>query len=142
MILSELRANAWRFAALALSVLAVALLIVGLLFWVRGTSAVARADAAEQRAEASEARAKALSEALARDGVSDGFTATAQQAMDTNAAAITSRLSAIEGRLHDRAPVPAVCPEPDPVLVRDAAEAASRIRAAEGRLRSLRTPEG
>jgi hypothetical protein len=142
MILSELRAQAWKYATFALSVLAVALLIVGLLFWVRGTRADARADAAEQRAEASAAELRTVKEALARDGVSDGFTATAQQAMDTNAAAITSRLSAIEGRLHDRAPVPVVCPEPDPVLVRDAAEAASRIRAAEGRLRSLRTTEG
>ena len=64
MILSELRANAWRFAAVALSVLAVALLIVGLLFRVRATDAVARADAAEQRAEASEARVRALSDVI------------------------------------------------------------------------------
>jgi len=61
---SELRANAWRFAAIALGVLAVALLIVGLLFRVRATDAVARADAAEQRAEASEARVRALSEVI------------------------------------------------------------------------------
>lgn len=61
---SELRAQAWKYATLALGVLAVALLIVGLLFWVRGTRADARADAAEQRAEASEARVRALSEVI------------------------------------------------------------------------------
>lgn len=36
MILANLRANAWRFATLALGVLAVALLIVGLLFGFAG----------------------------------------------------------------------------------------------------------
>lgn len=142
MILSELRAQGWRIAAALFGVLAVALLIGCLFLWNGATRANVRADAESRRAQESEARAKALSDALARDGVSDGFTDTARQAMDKNAAAINDRLSAIEGRLHDRPPVPAVCPDPDADLLRESAEATGRFLAAENRLRDLRTAQG
>lgn len=64
MILSELRASAYRIAALVLGVLAVALLIACLFLQNRATRATVRADAERARAEASEARAKALSEVI------------------------------------------------------------------------------
>ena len=139
---SELRAQAWKYATYALGVLAVALLIVGLIFWVRGTRADARADAAEQRAEASEARVRALNEALARDGVSQGFTDTAVMAMDANAAETKQRLSLLERRLDGRPPVPAVCPSPAPEFLRESQEAGGRFRSAEAGLRDLRGSQG
>lgn len=64
MILSELRASAYRIAAAVFGVLAVALLIACLFLQVRATRATVRADAERARAEASEARAKALSEVI------------------------------------------------------------------------------
>lgn len=125
---------------LAGMVLALALLAL----WQRGSVANAKRDAeqATERAGRAEAQAKALGEALARDAVADAFTAQAAQRMDVQAAAITERLSALEGRTNDRPPVAAVCPSPDPEFVRESAEAAGRIRAAEGRLRDLRIPKG
>jgi hypothetical protein len=139
---SELRAQGWRITAIALGVLAVALLIVGLFLW--GSLGAARTDAAKQgeKARAAELQAKALSDALARDGVSDGFTDKAAHATDVNAAEINQRLAHLEARKNDRPPVPVVCPEPDPEFVRESAEAASRIHSAEGRLRNLRVAQG
>lgn len=65
MILSELRANAYKVGTIVFSALAVAGLIACLFLWGRGLRAAARADAAEQRAQASEARVEALSDVLA-----------------------------------------------------------------------------
>jgi hypothetical protein len=115
-------------------------LALGWSLW-RSEAAARKADTATERAVAAEARADALGDALARDGVSAAFTDTARQAMDASAAETNARLRAIEGRLHDRPPVPAVCPGPDPVLVRESEEGSGRVRAAEGRLRDLRTAE-
>ena len=142
MILSEIRASAYRIAAAVFGVLAVALLVIALFLW--GRLGAARADAAEQgeKARAAELQAKALSDALARDGVSDGFTDKAEHATDVNAAEINQRLAHLEARKNDRPPVPVVCPEPDPEFVRESAEAASRIHSAEGRLRNLRIAQG
>lgn len=118
MILSELRASAYRIAAAVFGVLAVALLIACLFIKDRATRANVRADAERARAEASEARAKALSEALIRDGVSDSFTALAVGRMDASAAETNERLAALERKLDGRPPVPAVCPSPDADLLR------------------------
>ena len=142
MILSEIRASAWRIAAAVFGVLAVALLVACLFLQGRATRATVRADAESARAEASEARAKALSEALIRDGVSDSFTALAVGRMDASAAETNERLRALEGKINARPPVPAVCPGPDADLLRESAEGERRFRAAEGRMRSLRVPEG
>ena len=62
MILSELRASAYRIAALVLGVLAVALLIAALFLQNRATRANVRADAERARAEASEAELQAVIE--------------------------------------------------------------------------------
>jgi hypothetical protein len=138
LILSELRAQGWKYACLAFGVLAVALLIACLFLWGRGLRADSRADAAEQRAQASEERVEELSRALIRDAVSDAFSDGAKTAMEASAATINDRLSQLERRLDGRPPVPAVCPSPDPEFLRESAEAGDRIRAAEGRLRNLR----
>lgn len=142
MLFSELRASAYKIAAAVFGVLAVALLIACLFLQVRATRANVRADAESARADKSEARAKALSEALIRDGVSESFTNLAISRMDASAAETTERLSALERKINARPPVPAVCPGPDADLLRESAAAGSRIRAAEGRLRDLRTAEG
>lgn len=63
MILSELRASAYRIAALVLGVLAVALLIACLFLQNRATRANVRADAERARAEASQAELQAVSKA-------------------------------------------------------------------------------
>ena len=63
MILSELRASAYRIAALVLGMLAVALLIAALFLKDRATRATVRADAERARAEASEAELQAVSKA-------------------------------------------------------------------------------
>src|SRR5574343_305695 len=142
MILSELRASAYKIAAAVFGVLAVALLIGCMFLWNRATRANVRADAESARAEASDARAKALSDALARDAVSQSATNVAQHATDESAATIKARLARMEARKNDRPPVPAVCLGPDADLVRESAEAGSRFRSAEGRLRDLRLAEG
>ena len=141
MILSELRASAYKIAAAVLGVLAVALLIWCMFLWNRATRANVRADAESSRADKSEARAKALSEALIRDGVSESFTNLAISRMDASADEMTERLSALERKINARPPVPAVCPVPDADLLRESAAASSRIRAAESRLRGLRASE-
>lgn len=64
MILSDLRASAWRIGTIVFGVLAVALLVACLVLKDRATRANVRADAASRRAEASEAIAKALSEVI------------------------------------------------------------------------------
>lgn len=64
MILSELRAQGWKYACLAFGVLAVALLIACLFLKDRATRANVRADAESARAEASEARVRALSDVI------------------------------------------------------------------------------
>jgi hypothetical protein len=64
LILSELRASAYKIAAAVFGVLAGALLIGCFLLWNRATRANVRADAESARAEASEARAKALSDVI------------------------------------------------------------------------------
>ena len=67
MILSELRASAYKIAAAAFGVLAVALLIACLFLNDRATRANVRADAESARAEASEAELKAVSKARDRE---------------------------------------------------------------------------
>lgn len=64
MILDKIRANAWKFTAIVVSVLAAALLIAALYF--RGTAAVsdARADKAEQEADQARAQVDALTKTL------------------------------------------------------------------------------
>lgn len=64
MLLSELRASAYRIATFVLGAVAVMLLIVCLFLKDRATRAAVRAAAESARAEASEARAKALSEVI------------------------------------------------------------------------------
>ena len=63
MILSELRASAYRIASAVLGVLAVALLIACLFLKDRATRANVRADAESARAEASEAELQAVRKA-------------------------------------------------------------------------------
>jgi len=142
MLWSELRASAYKIASAVFGVLAVALLIWCMFLWNRATRADVRADAESARAEASEARAKALTDALARDAVSQSVTDVAQHATDESAATINARLARLEARKNDRPPVPAVCPGPDADLVRESAEAGDRIRASQDRLRDLRLAEG
>lgn len=142
MILSELRANAYKVGTILFGALAVALLIACLFLKDRATRANVRADAQSARAEASEARAKALSDALARDKSAAEATDAAIKAMHASADAATARLARLEGRLNDRPPVPAVCPSPDADLLRESAESASRFRAAERELWGLRGSEG
>jgi len=67
LILSELRASAYKIAAAAFGVLAVALLIACLFLNDRATRANVRADAESARAEASEAELKAVSKARDRE---------------------------------------------------------------------------
>lgn len=63
MILSDLRASAWRIGTIVFGVLAVALLVACLFLKDLATRAAVRADAASRRAEASEAELKAVSKA-------------------------------------------------------------------------------
>lgn len=126
--------------ALLAAVLALTL-VLGWALW-RSEGAKRAEDAATARATAAEARARALSEALIRDGVSDSFTALAVGRMDASAAETNERLRALEGKINARPPVPAMCPGPDADLLRESAEGERRFRAAEGRLRGIRVPEG
>ena len=63
MILSEIRASAYRIAAAVFGVLAVALLVVALFLW--GRLALRRCRRAGEKARAAELRAEALSQAMA-----------------------------------------------------------------------------
>jgi imidazolonepropionase-like amidohydrolase len=116
-------------------------LVLGWSLW-RSEAAKRAEDKATARAVAAEGRAETLSEALARDGVSQGFTNTARKSMDAQAATTNERMGRLEARTHDRTPVSPVCPSPDPEFVRESAEGKGRIRAAERGLLDLRTPEG
>src|SRR5690606_38456575 len=129
----------WR--ATLFAVLAVAAIVACLFLRGAATHAGLRADAAEQRAEAAEADAQALRGALARDAVAQSQTDLAIARMDAAAEETNQRLSNLERRIHGRPPVPAVCPDPDPVLVRELAEGAGRFRATGSELRRLRAAE-
>ena len=130
----------WRASIFA--VLAVAALVACLLFWGRLGDARVRADAAEQRAQTAEGNLLAVRQGQVRDALAESATQVAIGRMDDAAAETNERLTRMEGRLNGRPPVPAVCPEPDPVLVRELGEGADRFRAAGSELRRLRNPEG
>ena len=130
----------WRAALFA--VLAVAAVVACLFLGWRGAADRLRADAAEQRAEALAGQVKALKAAEARADVADKATHVALSNMDKAAAETNERLARLEGRIRDRPPVPAVCPDPDADLLRESQAGADRFRAASGELRRLRGPEG
>lgn len=139
---SELRANAWRFAAIALGVLAVALLITCLIFWNSATRANVRADAESARAEALQTELATVRESMARDAVANSFTEGARAAMENSAAETNARFAKLQGILNGRSPVPVDCPSPDPDIMRELAEGSRNFSSSLGRLRGLRSAEG
>jgi hypothetical protein len=146
-ILSEARANAWKFTSAALLVLAVAALLSALYF--RGSAALSDASAKAAEADRDYARSErdALLSARNRDDKASAAGETARAQVDAHTATSNERLTQIEVRYRDRTiQVPAVCPAPDPDLVRDLGQQAARLSAAEGRLRAVRpasqTPAG
>jgi hypothetical protein len=130
----------WRSTVFA--VLAVAALVTCLIFWGRLGDARVRANAAQSRAEKAESDLLAVRQAQVRDALSDTATQIAIGRMDDAAAETNTRLANLERRINGRPPVPAVCPEPDPVLLRESGEGADRFRSSLGELRRLRGSEG
>lgn len=130
----------WRATAFA------ALLCVVLVFalvW-RSNAAVARLQASKAQAQAKESSEalKAAREAASRDDKSAEATNTARNDMQTSAAGTQARIAKQEVKTRDRSPVPIVCPEPDADLVREHVKGSAEVRAAEGRLRGIRSAEG
>lgn len=139
MILDKLRANAWKFATIAVAVLAVAAVLAALYF--RGDAAVsdARADKARQERDAARAQVDALNEARKRDVASYLESAKARAAVDAHTDQSNNRLTQIEVRYRDRiVEVPAACPAPDADLMRELGEQTARVSSAEDRLRRVR----
>lgn len=139
MILDKIRANAWKFAAIAVAVLAVAAVLAALYF--RGNAAVSDASAGKAKQEAAQARAEvdALKAARQRDVAAYLEAAKARETVDTHTAQSNSRLTQIEVRYRDRiVEVPAACPAPDADLMRELAEQTARLSGAEDRLRRVR----
>jgi hypothetical protein len=108
-----------------------------------------RYDAGHAAAVAEQARATARAQQVAheqtvkRDGQSDAATADARSSADTRLTDHNQRAARVEGIAREpRPPVPAVCPGPDPRLTHELRDGGSRLRAAEGRLRSLGTAAG
>jgi hypothetical protein len=104
-----------------------------------------RYDAGYSAAVAEQARAatRAQQQAVKRDAKSDAATADARQSADTRNAEHNQRAARVEGIAREpRPPVPAVCPGPDPRLTHELQDGGSRLRAAEGRLRSLGAAAG
>lgn len=135
---AELRANAWKTAAVVVAALAVVLLIVALYF--RGVAAVSDASAEQAKQEASQARAEvdALKEARVRDVKAFIAASAARQSVDEHTAVSDQRATQIEVKYRDRiVEVPAVCPGPDADLLRDQHAQAERLSAAENRLRGI-----
>jgi gamma-glutamyl phosphate reductase len=142
-ILSSLRAAAWKYATLAFAVLAVAAVVWCLFLRADAASADLRAATAEARADDLALQVQDLKQARERDAVAQSATDTARASGEDRATAITERIARTEVKYRDRiVEVPAVCPAPDPELLRELAEGSARVSATEGRLRGLRRPEG
>lgn len=139
MILSEIRANAWKFAAIAVAVLAVAAVLAALYF--RGNASVSDASAskAKQERDAARAQVDALKAARQRDVAAYLEAAKARYTVDAHTAKSNNRLTQIEVRYRDRiVEVPAACPAPDADLMRELGEQTARLSGAEDRLRRVR----
>lgn len=138
MVLSELRANAWKAASGVLAVLAVAALLAALVFRGSATLSDARAQMAEQEADYQRAQVDSLSKARARDAKAEELGQKAEGQVAQHTAQSNERLNQIEVRYRDRiVQVPATCPAPDAQLMQDLAEQTGRISAAANRLRGI-----
>jgi hypothetical protein len=140
--LSELRAHAWKYACLAVAVLAVAAVVAAALFHGRSLLSDARADAASRRADAAEAAVAALKLAIERDDHSAEATAEARASADQRATEREDRVARVEVIANERREaVPVGCPAPDARMSAELQDGGARVRAAEDRLRGYGRPE-
>lgn len=138
MIFSELRASAWKYGCIALAVLAVAATVTATVFHIRNLVLVRNYDAAIGERDSARAEVDALSKARKRDDKSAELTTEARATVADQAAVSDQRAARIEVQYRDRiVQVPSVCPAPDADLMRELGEQASRLSAAEDRLRRI-----
>lgn len=143
MAFSEIRAQGWKYACLAIAVLAVAAAFAAALFWGRSVGDRARADAAGQRAATAEAAVAALRLAIERDDHSAQATEKARDSAEQRATEREDRVTRVEVIANEsRPPVPDVCPSPDPRISAELQDGGARVRAAEDRLRGIGHSEG
>src|SRR5690606_5961053 len=128
-------AQLYKWAAIALTVLAVAAVLATFYFRANAASADLRADAEHARANVLAQQVLRAEEARKRAEVSNAETDAARSRTDDRTAEQTERQARIEVKYRDRIiEVPAVCPSPDADLLRELAEGAARVSATEGRL--------
>jgi hypothetical protein len=130
-VFANLRANAWKFAALLCAVLAVAVFVYCLFLRVGVSDARLRADAAEVAAKSLAGQVAALKEAGRRDAVAQEATTVAREAAAKRQPEQEARAAKVKGYA-DSAAGGCVA---DPRIVRELEAGESRFRAASDRLR-------
>ena len=137
-MLAEIRARAWQLGTLLCAALAVAAVIAFLYQRAGAASDRARADAATGRAEALAGQLAEARKALEREAFSVEATEAARESAETRQAEHQERAERVRTIVREvEVTVPAVCPLPDPRLMRELAEGTARLRSAEDRLRGL-----
>lgn len=138
MIFSEIRAQAWKYACIAVAVLAVAAAITATVFRIQNLGLHRDYDAAKSERDSARAEVDALKGARKRDDKSAELTTEARATVADQAAASNQRAAQIQVKYRDRiVEVPANCPVPDAGLMSELADQAARLSAAEAGLRGI-----
>jgi len=140
---ANLRAQAWKIAAIGSAALGVAALVACVFLAWRGADARSDAAAQKERADRLASDLEAVRQAQVRDAIAANDAAIARRAIEAQVTQHNERAHRVEIIAYEpRPPVPADCPLPDPRLVRELEEGAGRVRAAVDQLRSLHGPAG
>jgi len=138
MIFSELRAGAWKYACIAVAVLAVAAAVAATVFHIQNLELGRDYDAAKSERDSARAEVVSLTKARARDDAAATLTVEARTTVADQAAVSDQRAAQIQVKYRDRiVEVPANCPLPSPELMSELAEQAARLSSSEDRLRRV-----
>jgi hypothetical protein len=138
MIFSEIRAQAWKYGCIAVAVLAVAAAVTATVFHVQNLKLHGDYDAALGERDSARAEAVSLKQSRERDDKAAVLTTEARATVADQTAVSDQRAARIEVQYRDRiVQVPSVCPAPDADLMRELADQAARLSAAEAGLRGI-----